>query len=486
METLYYASVALVMVIALGDWRSGLYLAVVLDALRDPIRKLTESQSVAITIAGACVWVVVAFGAFRTERHASNTMVRMYPKLKQVPPVLILAMLPGAVLSVLLYTSGRKLALIGGTSYMLPLVGVALGFLIVNSARSVERFLKVYIIINSMMLVGVPLEYMGLTFPGLGGIEMDWIRYHKDYTVKLIAGFYRSPDIMGLHAANLVVFALILAERTRGERRLGWLAFAFWGGYCVLLAGRRKMMGIPLVFLAGVLFIGHLRGARKARKWMLAAGLCAFVGFSIFLVTAEDESSDAHLAYAATTFTEGPQRANTLIVGGSIGTIIQSGALGAGLGTCTQGGRYADVQRAFASRGWQEDGVSRLFLEFGIPGIVVLLMAGMIVTRAALRALRFVPANSPIQLFQIAILSAFLGNAASFVISHQHFSGDPGGAIIAMLLFGVFFGIPRLLHTAPRQQDPIPDITNRRLPRPAFEEFEQGQQGTPVQSRGHR
>ena len=60
MELLYYAVVMLVILIALGDWRSALYLCVLLDALRDPVRKLTEGQPVAITIAGASVWAVVA------------------------------------------------------------------------------------------------------------------------------------------------------------------------------------------------------------------------------------------------------------------------------------------------------------------------------------------------------------------------------------------------------------------------------------------
>ena len=463
MELLYYAVVMLVILIALGDWRTGLYLCVLLDVLRDPARKLTEGQPVAITVAGALVWVVVALSAFHAERHASSAMVHMYPKLKNMPLIVVLALLPGAMLSVLLYSGGWKLALIGAASYLLPIGGVVLGFLIVNSAQSVERLLKIYVISNSLMLIGTFLEYMGLDVAGLGGIDMHWVRYHGGYTVELIAGFYRSPDIMGLHAANVAVFALILAQRAREEKRLGWLALMFSALFCLVLCGRRKMIGVPLVFLASMLLIGHLRGARKATKWMVAVGFCLLVGFCVFLVAAEEEFSNEYLAYATTTVTEGPRRANTLVLGWTIGTIIQSGALGGGLGTGTQGSRYANVHRSFAGRGWQEDGVSRVFLEFGIPGVVLLLIAGKMLVRVVLRALRSVPANTPLQMFQIALLAAFLANTASYVISHQHFSGDPAGAFVALLLFGACLGIPRLLHTVPavpnlryRESAPLP------------------------------
>ena len=59
-------------------------------------------------------------------------------------------------------------------------------------------------------------------------------------------------------------------------------------------------------------------------------------------------------------------------------------------------------------------------------------------------AIRVVPPDSPVQLLQITTLSVLVANAASFVISHQQFSGDPVSALWATMMAGMCLGAPRI------------------------------------------
>src|SRR5690606_20859328 len=139
--------------------------------------------------------------------------------LKSMLACLMMAIIPAALLSLILYPGGYLLAAIGGLSYMAPLAGLAFGYLLPRSERDIYRLMQFYTIINSVMLIGVPLEYMDFDLPALGGINMDWIRYRDGYIVDLMTGFYRSPDIMGLHAAHVIMFSLSLAIRTKSPER---------------------------------------------------------------------------------------------------------------------------------------------------------------------------------------------------------------------------------------------------------------------------
>ncbi len=129
-------------------------------------------------------------------------------------------------------------------------------------------------------------------------------------------------------------------------------------------------------------------------------------------------------------------------------TVKQVGILGAGLGTATQGRYYLGIQTSRSQRGWQEDGVSRLFMEFGLPGVLMLGMAGMLMIKVLYDSLKLVPATSTVQALQIGMLSCVMGNAASFAISHQQYSGDPVSALMVTIMAGIVLGAPRILCAA--------------------------------------
>ena len=456
LEVTWYLLAAGVCLLAVSDWRKALYAGILIDVLRDPVRKLVPLEPVLITLSGAAVWAVIVLVATLSNSSASFAITKTYPRLRTAFHLLILAILPAAAVALISYSSGWKLAAIGLVSYMGPAIGVLAGFSFLRKERDLTSLMKFYVLVNSVMLVSVIFEYLALDVPALGGISYDWIRYHENTTVSLMCGWYRSPDIMGLHAAHVIMFALLLAATSKSESQFGWVMPAIWAGLCVLLSGRRKMIGIPMVFLATFLLLGWYLGLKRTHRLVAFSLAGVLLGGFFSLVFRSSDQSDEYTDYAGTLFTQGIERGSDVILGSTIDTLRQSGILGAGLGSGTQG-RYHIADASEGPRTWQEDGVSRLFLEFGVPGVLLLSVALILLARSVVKAIRMTVPESSGQLLHLGLAGIVAGDAASFAISHQQFSGDPVNAIWVTLMVGMLFKLP-LLHKSPKPSIPVPRL----------------------------
>lgn len=444
MELLYFGVIGFCFLLAVSNWRAGIYACLVLDVVRDPVRKLVAGHSVWITVAVGLVWFGVFLGVLSQHRSVLRHALRQYAQIRRAILLVVVALLPGAALAVILYPSGYRLAIIGGISYLAPFMGIAIGYCFAKSEKSVEHLMRFYTILNSIALMGTMLQFMGTEHAMLGGIDMDWIRHHGATQVHLLAGLYRSPDIMGLHAAHVTVFGMILAIRAKSGGRIGWGSLAGWGFVCLILAGRRKMLAIPFVFMLVYLGLGAWRGARFITKSSAFVAIVCAVCAGGLLATRELEGSHEYTAYASTLLTSGVTRANELVTGSIRSTLYQSGVLGSGLGSATQGAQYAGIS---GRRAWQEDGASRLLKELGIPGVLLMAIAAILFARSVIDALRRVPPPTAVQRLQIALLSVVMGNVASFIASHQQYSGDPATSLFVLLLLGAVFAMPNVFHT---------------------------------------
>lgn len=443
MEYAYIALIVFTGVMALTNWRFAVYLCLIADVVRDPVRKLSENQPVWVTVAGVVPWMLVMLKAFSQEQPELRAVFQRYPLAARILGLLIVALVPGFLLSCVSYSSGYILAIIGAASYLAPLAGLALGYLLIKNERTMTRFLTVYILLNSVMMIGTPLEFLEMDVPGLGGIRMDWIRYREGYIVDLISGFYRSPDVMGLHAAHIVMFGLILAARSKSTTAIAWLTLVLWGLVCILLCGRRKMIAIPLVFLAAYLVLSYFYGSARRVRTLTSVVLLMAVATGALLASDLGLQWGEYAEYASTTLSESPDRLNDNVLGGLFESIRQSGILGAGLGTGTQGRYYAAVQTGDNARGWQEDGLGRLIIEVGVPGFILFLIAGYNMVVSFRQSLQLVPRESTVRDLQLLLLAVVAGDLASFLVAHQHFSGDPVSALIVTLLGGAVLGAPR-------------------------------------------
>ena len=442
LEAIWYSIIVMTCLFAVADWRRAIYAGILIDALRDPVRKLTETQTVNITLSGAGVWLVIVVFALLNQRRDIKTMFRNYPGLKTAMHLLIIALIPAFGISAISYYRGWLMASIGAISYIVPTLGILAGFALAEKEEHIANMLRFYVAVNVVMLISVPLEYFKVDAPALGGIDAIWIRYRPGVIVDLMCGWYRSPDIMGLHAAHVIMFSLLLSIRGKKGFRFGWIMLAVWGAFCVLVSGRRKMIGIPMIFVGVFLGLGMIYRVSRVSRLVGVSLLCAAIGGAVMVfLWSPDESAD-YTDYATSLFTETGERTNALIVSGTITTLKQAGIVGAGLGTATQGRSYANVQATGAAKGWQEDGISRLFLEFGVPGVLLLVCSICLLVGAMAKSLRLLPPVSSQILFQLGLVGIVVGDAASYAISHQQFSGDPVSALIVTMLVGMILGIP--------------------------------------------
>ena len=354
-------------------------------------------------------------------------------------------MIPAAAISLVNYEGGWKVAAIGLLSYAVPLLGVVVGYHYLRRPNDLVPLMGFYCIFNSIFLSSAVFEFLKWDIPGLGGIDFVWIRYRGGGlgAVELICGFYRSPDLMGLHSANVAMFATMLTVRRESRFKWFWLILVLWGSFCLLLSGRRKMIGMLLVF--GIVYIGlRLRAVGIKRVTPLAVVLLSAL-LTIHLLTREVVEAQEYAEYAQTTITQGNERFRDNVIGGVIGSIEQAGILGYGLGTATQG-RYHAAKVIMGESGrikaWQEDGVSRVFAEMGVFGAFLVLLALIQGIKACRRALKMVHPLHPVADLQMGLAGVIAASIASFVISHQAFSGDPCSMLFVAFLLGVMLSGP--------------------------------------------
>lgn len=463
MTEIYYLMVAFCFFIGVANWRAGLYCCVLMDLVRDPIRKIDPDQPVIITVAANVIWLGVLFGILANRMGDWYAILKLYPRVRTFLIFLGCALLPGSLLS-LLIPGGWRLVVIGLASYLGPLIGVLIGFSLGQRQMNITRFMTFYSIANAVFMIGTVFEWQNMDIAGLGGMKgMQWIRYHEADVLDLISGFYRSPDILGIHAAHTVVFSFVLALRSQSVGRVGWLGVAMWAAFCLLLSGRRKSIGLPLVFFAAVVGVGMLRGIIESRRMFSLIFAVLVFGAGFLYSTQEAQIGSEYSDFASTIITDGVDRANKLIGTSIIGTLEQAGILGSGIGTATQGAHYSGVARQGA---WQEDGVSRLFKELGVPGVVFVSLAlfqlGLIVRDSFLR----IPARSSNGFLHLCLFGIVVGNMASFAISHQQYSGDPCSALFVVTLLGAMLALPleRQQMGMRRASSPFPTQPPRQAP----------------------
>ena len=438
LEPVYYTILGVAFIWSLINWRHGLYLCLIFDVVRDPVRKLTEEHLVYITVAAATLWLAVFIGASRVLGNRLFSPVRMLPPLRNAINLLLVGLAPAAMVSVVSYDGGWKVGLIGFASYTLPIMGAVVGFHVSRRSESIWRLLSFYCAVNALMLVGTIFEFLKLDLPALGGINMVWIRYESGYIVDLISGYYRSPDVMGLHAANMTMFSSLLSIQPRTRHKWLWIGLVLWGTVCLVLSGRRKMIGMLLVFAAVYLSL-RIQRTGFARVLPFVLLVSSIIG-AVLMVMSEGKDTQDYAQYAQTTVTQGGERFQENVIGGVMTSLRQSGMLGLGLGTATQGRYYAEALAGVKS--WQEDGVSRIFAEMGMVGACFMILAVANLARAGYLAWRMVPVYSPVHEIQIGMVAIVTASIASFVVSHQAFSGDPCALLFVSLLYGVLLSGP--------------------------------------------
>jgi len=443
---LFYLFVLCSALVAVADWRRGMFLLIVVAAIQDPVRKMVPGTPVYLVLSTFPVWVGILVGAWRRERRLWGPFSRWYPRLAAAIGLFVLLLMPAAVKSATYGEGSWQLTVIGALSYLSALLGVLVGFVYARDDRDMNRLFGFYCLVTGVLLVGGAIEYLRLApnWKVLGTeviMGRPWVRYHAHKVIRMIAGFYRSPDVMGWHATVVVMLAISLALINRGQRRYFWLFVAAWGGVSVMLCGRRKMAFMLPVFVLALIGVHGRR--RVGRRFSHLIGALAFAGFVGYIIYVQLGRAEFVEEYYFGGYRDVYERVAKQGLGALLVTYKQSGFFGEGLGTATLGKQHLHVDKP---RTWQEGGLSRLLVELGVPGFAAAVLVAYTLLRSLFRLVReYGPQRRHFPLFA-GLISVLFANMASFVISHQIF-GDPFVSVFLAFLTGNVLAGRRFLPT---------------------------------------
>jgi len=416
-------------VIAFLDWRRGWYLAIACGVLQDPVRKLTPGTPVVITFSIVLVYLFIVLACHVTLRNALADIAKRFPPLYAAANVFVLFLMIAAVNGLMTYGLEHwKAPALSFIIYIIPIPAMLIGYAFFRRDEDLYRFLVFYAVLTSLALVGVILEYEGVHWQALGLVawqEGANLRYLPGVLITMLSGFYRAPDILAWHAATLAMIGIGMSMRARVlSKAWPWMMVAAWAVVCCFLSGRRKALYMVVVF--GIVFVW-----RYARRLNVSQAVSfATLGLVLLVVThrlATSERSDVYVRAAFTTQEEVVQR----LEGGLATTIEQSGFMGAGLGTATQGTQHFTNQQSFS---WQEGGLGKLAIELGVPGVIAAFLLLLAFVNYMLKITRAPDEPGTSQILRCVLMGMMIANVANFTASAQAYS-DP-----VLTLMTAFFG----------------------------------------------
>lgn len=435
---LYLAFLSLACAFAFRDWRRAWLAIIICGVVQDPVRKLTPGQPVAVSFLVVILFGVILFSARRDLLVSAKEFATRFPRLYVTMLTFLLLLFAAGLNGLVTYGFAKwKVPLVSFITYVAPLTAIVLGYAWLQREEMMYRFLRVYALLTSAAMAGSLLEYLRIDSRLLGMVSFagDYIRHLPGIQIRMLSGFYRSPDIMALHAATLTCIGVLMTLRA-GMRKevLFWYGVAGLGFLTCILAGRRKAIYFIGVFCVVLLW-------RYARR-ITASQAFAIIGIALILGAvlnniASNEGTSVYARGAVATNLEIAQR----LEGGTLGTFQQFGLLGAGLGTATQGVRH--LLGTDVNVGWQEGGLAKLAIEVGLPGILAILALGWIVIRLWLRLTSIADVEGSSQYLRVSLFGFVVAHAASFMASAQAYS-DAVLALIAGFFVGCLFATAAL------------------------------------------
>lgn len=422
--------IALGCAVAVYRWRWGIFAAIIVGLLQDPLRKMVPGVPGYLAMCSVPIWLTVLGMAIASGRLSIRPFLSGFPKLARWIVIFGCYLLIPAVISFSYGQGSWKITLLGALVYSASFLMLAVGWKFPMSEQSILKVLIFYVLCAAVLLVGGPLDYfdLGSGHPTIGTEVFDtlWVTYRTGDAVYMYSGFFRSPDVMGWHAAMVVMVSGLLAIRSRSRMRWVWIAISMWGFLNLWICGRRKMIAMLPVFGAIYLFL-IFRFRNVSRVIPVAAMLLLVAGVGWYGATRTYHETAMDTFYESTL-----GDLNERVAGHGykavVQTIRQAGFFGYGLGMGQQGIHHIQADKP---KLWQEGGLGKMVAELGIPGAILFLCAGGVLMLTAYHVAGYLAGDFSLYTY-VGLFSLLGANAASAVVSAQIF-GD-----LFIILFLVF------------------------------------------------
>jgi hypothetical protein len=457
---------------ALNSWPSTLVLCTTIAILQDPLRKLTPGQPVYFVVLVGVVFVAGLIGAFGARVDLRPQAIHRWRENVGAAFAMFVAVVILQAFRSFSEFGSPIITGIGLLSYIssVPAVILAYQYAVRFGVAGISRWMWIYVVITSITLVSVYLEYLGFGWTTLGQVGEGLIIYDVSRALKAYAGFFRAAEIAAWHSNTIICFLVMLLF---GKRRslpglLGAIGLA--AGLIVLgaLTGRRKLLVEVVVFACVYfgLFALFQKNARKLAGVVAVVGLASYVSIiglvdadpgernyaSHHLTVASDELYDAYMLRARSVFEDIGDRVANFGFVPVTWAYDQWGFFGAGVGAGSQGIQH--FVGDMINRGAAEGGLGKIMLELGVPGLIVIAWLAFAILGYVNETLDYLASTSPPHArFGYGLVAYLAANVAAFTVSTQAY----GDVFILLCLgwsTGFLLALPIL---ATRARRSVPD-----------------------------
>lgn len=460
-----FALLFIAAILAFRNWRQGFALCVLTGLLQDPFRKLVAGQPVYFVVFVGVVFGAAWLGALASRVSLNPGQMIGWRQHVGLPFTLFLVVIGLQAVHSFAQYGNPAMTGIGLMSYLAPIPAIALAyrFALFRGDAGLRRWMKVYVVLATIALSTVYLEFSGYSWPMLGEVGGGVMISGAGAYYKGNAGIFRAAEIAAWHAATVACFAFMLfwGRRFSPPKFLVAMAFIVFLLGIGALTGRRKMIIEIAIFLSAYFFL-IVWFRRGNAKLALLTALLGIVGYTVAVGSIRPDSGDESYAServegttdnsfgkyserAATVFEDAPRRALEMGIQPVSWAVAAHGWLGAGLGVGSQGAAHFGG----VSEGVAEGGLGKLTLELGVPGLIVAAWLLFAFSRYVWHVLQLLANTSPAHAnLGYGFVSFMLANMAAFTVATQAY----GDLFILLSLgwsFGFLIALPGL---AARQQ----------------------------------
>lgn len=443
-------------------WKGGLVFTIIVGFLQDPIRKATGINS-SYFGALSLAFFLLTFLALRNQHRLWYLRYICWnnPRLISLIP-LFFYIIGFQALNSYARFGDIKLPIIGAIFYLLPLIGLWVGFHIGSDRLLLRRFMLVYLVACSICAVSVFLSVQGVENSlfkevGEGLVITGFGSGHS--------GFWRTSEIAGWHlaAGSCIAFILGVTE-TKTTQQILYFSLSLGLAFLGSTTGRRKALGIVIIFISLYLLFFTLSSTgnkvtRVLTSLILISALAVSSSTLLFSSNAQSELERSAERASTLTIESSQGRFTSQGIGAFVRGLEIAGPIGLGVGAGSNSGTTGLDRARAGVRSLSyvsEGGGGRIVAELGIFGTIIFLY--ILLNLMQLYYRNFILAKSWLveQDYHtvVGLLIFTIVNGLTFFTAGQLYS-DPFVLIILGLALGSFLGVPILAARQKQFQTPI-------------------------------
>jgi len=465
-SSLFLVFLALCCVYVFSGARHALPLILLIGFSQDMVRKVTPGEPIIFIVTVGVLFGSILLGIW-ARRGFIDSMAPFLSWTDSIrEPLLVFVLI---LIGQLIYSIARYnnvvVAFIGLTTYLAPFLAVIVGYFLANSVESIRTFLKLYVVCGTVVAVSVVAEFMGVESAVLKEVGKGLVIYDQGTVLRSHAGILRSGEVAAWHIAATACLIMTLSVTSTKQRSiLIPLVLVALLILVITLTGRRKMVMLTVLFLAGYsLALLYYRKTLNARYFFgfMLIGSVFWLGLELLSLDGYSRSLRDYIARGSSVFGDATGRFVQLGINPIQWAFNRVGILGGGLGIASQGNYLFNVAKVAGGSG--EGGLGKIMVELGLQGLVCVVWLGFALARHVDKSIRLsLRTREESRLFPLILSFAVLlfANAVTFSVATQVY-----GDIFILLLLGLFggfiFAVPKIVVstltlTVPRQATATP------------------------------